>query len=54
MLILKNQLNEIVMRKVREIEGIKKTLTMIIIASKDPKETEKESRYSYLNLFIIT
>ena len=39
----KDQLNEIVMRKVREIEGIKNTLTMIIIAPKDPKrdrETE--------------
>jgi DNA-binding Lrp family transcriptional regulator len=38
-----HQLNEIVMRKVREIEGIKNTLTMIIIASKDAKrdrETE--------------
>jgi DNA-binding Lrp family transcriptional regulator len=31
-----DQLNEIVMRKVREIEGIKNTLTMIIV-SKDPK-----------------
>jgi hypothetical protein len=31
------------MRKVREIEGIKKTLTMIIIASKDPKrDRERE------------
>jgi DNA-binding Lrp family transcriptional regulator len=39
----KDQLNEIVMRKVREIEGIKKTLTMIIIASKDPKrDRERE------------
>ncbi len=39
----KDQLNEIVMRRVREIEGIKNTLTMIIIASKDAKrdrETE--------------
>jgi DNA-binding Lrp family transcriptional regulator len=38
-----DQLNEVVMRKVREIEGIKNTLTMIIIASKDAKrdrETE--------------
>jgi DNA-binding Lrp family transcriptional regulator len=48
-----HQLNEVVMRKVRQTEGVKNTLTMIII-SKDPKETEKESRYSYLNLFIIT
>jgi DNA-binding Lrp family transcriptional regulator len=39
----KDQLNEVVMRKVREIEGIKNTLTMIIIASKDPKrDRERE------------
>ena len=30
-----DQLHEIVIRKVRKIEGIKNTLTMIIIASKD-------------------
>jgi DNA-binding Lrp family transcriptional regulator len=38
-----DQLHEIVIRKIREIEGIKNTLTMIIIASKDAKrdrETE--------------
>ncbi len=38
-----DQLHETVIRKVREIEGIKNTLTMIIIASKGPKrdrETE--------------
>ena len=39
------QLHEIVIRKVREIEGIKNTLTMIIIASKGPKrERDKESK----------
>ena len=48
-----HQLNEVVMRKVRQTKGVKNTLTMIII-SKDPKETEKGSKYSYLNLFIIT
>ena len=32
-----DQLNEIVTRKVREIEGIKNTLTMIIILSKETK-----------------
>jgi DNA-binding Lrp family transcriptional regulator len=38
-----DQLNEVVMRKVREIEGIKNTLTMIIIASKDAKrDRERE------------
>jgi DNA-binding Lrp family transcriptional regulator len=41
-----DQLHEIIMRKVREIEGIKNALTMIIIASKGPKkrETEKGSK----------
>ena len=38
-----DQLNEVVMRKVREIEGVKNTLTMIIIASKGPKrDRERE------------
>jgi DNA-binding Lrp family transcriptional regulator len=32
-----DQLHEIVVRKLRGIEGIKNTLTMIIIASKGPK-----------------
>ena len=35
-----DQLHEIVTRKVGEIEGIKNTLTMIIITSKDPKESK--------------
>ncbi len=38
-----DQLHEIVIRKIREIEGIKNTLTMIIIASKDAKrDRERE------------
>ena len=36
-----DQLNEIVTRKVREIEGIKNTLTMIIITSKGPERLRK-------------
>jgi DNA-binding Lrp family transcriptional regulator len=39
-----DQLHEIVIRKVRKIEGIKNTLTMII-ASKGPKRgRDKESK----------
>jgi DNA-binding Lrp family transcriptional regulator len=38
-----DQLHGIVMRKIREIEGIKNTLTMTIIASKGPKrERQRE------------
>jgi DNA-binding Lrp family transcriptional regulator len=37
------QLHEIVIRKVREIEGIKNTLTMTIIAAEGPRR-EKESK----------
>ena len=38
-----DQLHEIVIRKLRGIEGIKNTLTMIIIASKDQKrDRERE------------
>jgi DNA-binding Lrp family transcriptional regulator len=38
-----DQLHEIVSRKLRGIEGIKNTLTMIIIASKDQKrDRERE------------
>ena len=36
-----DQLNEIVTRKVREIEGIKNTLTMIIILSKETKRVRE-------------
>ena len=36
-----DQLHEIVIRKVREIEGIKNTLTMIIITSKDPQRDKE-------------
>ncbi len=38
-----DQLNEIVMRKIREIEGIRNTLTMIIIVSKETKR-DRERR----------
>lgn len=41
-----DQLNEIVMRKVREIEGIKNTLTMIIIASKATKRDRERREYA--------
>jgi DNA-binding Lrp family transcriptional regulator len=41
-----DQLNEIVMRKVREIEGIKNTLTMIIIASKVTKRDRERREYA--------
>jgi DNA-binding Lrp family transcriptional regulator len=38
-----DQLHEIVMRKLRGIEGVNNTLTMIIIASKDQKrDRERE------------
>jgi DNA-binding Lrp family transcriptional regulator len=37
------QLHETVIRKVREIEGIKNTLTMTIIAAEGPRR-EKESK----------
>ena len=54
----KGQLNEIVVRKVREMEGIKNTLTMIIIlqSQKRQRQTEKEeSKHSYfLTFFTIT
>jgi hypothetical protein len=41
------------MRKIREIEGIKNTLTMIIIASKGPKrEREKESKQWLFSIFL--
>ncbi|HEX5891240.1 MAG TPA: Lrp/AsnC ligand binding domain-containing protein [Nitrososphaeraceae archaeon] len=39
------KLHEIIIRKVREIEGIKNTLTMIIIAAERPRiERDKESK----------
>ena len=34
-----DQLNEIVTRKVREIEGIKNTLTMIIVSKETKRDT---------------
>jgi hypothetical protein len=41
------------MRKIREIEGIKNTLTMIIIAAKGPKrEREKESKQWLFSIFL--
>ena len=36
-----DQLNEIVTRKVREIEGIKNTLTMIIVSKETKRYTER-------------
>jgi DNA-binding Lrp family transcriptional regulator len=36
-----DQLNEIVMRKVREIEGIKNTLTMIIVSKETKRDRER-------------
>jgi DNA-binding Lrp family transcriptional regulator len=39
-----DQLHEIVIRKIRENEGIKNTLTMIIIASKGPKRERDRER----------
>ena len=46
-----DRLHEIIMRKVKGIEGIKNTLTMIIIASKD---SEKESKHNiYFESFSI-
>ncbi len=39
------KLHEIIVRKVREIEGIKNTLTMIIIGAERPRrERDKESK----------
>ncbi len=39
------QLHEVVIRKVREIEGIKNTLTMTIISAEGPtRERDKESK----------
>jgi DNA-binding Lrp family transcriptional regulator len=39
-----DQLHEIIIKKVREIEGIKNTLTMIIIAPKGPKRERDRER----------
>jgi DNA-binding Lrp family transcriptional regulator len=39
-----DQLHEIVIRKVREIEGIKNTLTLVIVSKYPKRETEKESK----------
>ena len=36
-----DQLNEIVTRKVREIEGIKNTLTMIIVSKETKRDRER-------------
>ena len=36
-----DQLNDIVMRKVREIEGIKNTLTMIIVSKDSKRDRER-------------
>ena len=36
-----DQLNEIVTRKVREIEGIKNTLTMIILSKETKRDRER-------------
>ena len=41
-----DQLHEIVIRKVRKIEGIKNTLTMIIIASKVTKRDRERREYA--------
>jgi DNA-binding Lrp family transcriptional regulator len=38
------QLHEIVIRKVREIEGIKNTLTMTIIAAEGPRREEESKQ----------
>lgn len=36
------KLHEIIIRKIREIEGIKNTLTMIIIAAERPRKRQRE------------
>jgi hypothetical protein len=48
-----DRLHEIIMRKVKGIEGIKNTLTMIIIASKDSEKESKHTSY-FQSFFIIT
>ena len=47
-----DQLHEIVIRKVRKIEGIKNTLTMIIASKGQKRGRDKESKQQLLSIFL--